>query len=83
MQEFCIGEIIQKRRSALGLTQEQVCEGICEPSTLSRIESGRQTPSRNKVMVILQRLGLSGERYFALVNKKDLEIQNIQSERAF
>ncbi len=31
MKVFKIGFIIEKRRVELGLTQEQVCEGICEP----------------------------------------------------
>ena len=58
MKEIFLGEFIKQRRLELGLTQEQLCEGICEPMTISRIENGRQTPSRNRINALLQRLGL-------------------------
>lgn len=40
MQNFFLGEYIKQRREALGLTQREVCEGICNAATLSRIENG-------------------------------------------
>lgn len=51
MKEFPIGEVIRQRRIELGLTQEELCEGIYEPPTMSRIETGRQTPSDRKSVV--------------------------------
>ena len=36
MQNYKLGEYIRQRRLDLGLTQEQVCAGICESVTLSR-----------------------------------------------
>lgn len=80
MKEVCIGSIIRKRRQELGLTQEQLCHGICETVTLSRIENGRQTPSRSKVNALLQRLGMPGERYYALVSEREMEISNLQTQ---
>lgn len=81
MKEFFIGEVLKKRRIELGLTQEQVCEGIfSESSTLSRIENGVHTPSRRKLAVLLQRLGLPEERYYALVDKNELEISELQAQ---
>lgn len=53
MKEVYIGSIIRKRRQELGLTQEQLCRGICETVTLSRIENGKQTPSRSKLNALL------------------------------
>ena len=38
MQNFLLGEYIRQRRLDLGLTQAEVCSGICEPITLSRLE---------------------------------------------
>lgn len=80
MKEFFIGEIIKRKRKELGLTQEQLCEGICEPSTISRIESGRQVPAKNKLDALLQRLGLPGERYYALMSKDEMEISNLKEK---
>ena len=56
METFFIGEYIKNQREALHLTQEQVCDGICDPATLSRIENGHHTPSRTKVNALLQKL---------------------------
>lgn len=53
MQNYKLGEYIRQRRLDLGLTQEQVCAGICESVTLSRVENGKQTPSRNRINAIL------------------------------
>ena len=75
-----IGEVIKQRRTELGLTQEQLCEGICEPITISRMENGKQTPSRNRVIALLQRLGLPDDRYFALLNKNELELDKLQKD---
>lgn len=80
MQEIFIGEVIKKRRLELGLTQEQLCEGICEPITISRLENGRQTPSRNRVNAILERLDMPADRYFALLSKHELEVESLHKQ---
>ncbi len=80
MREFSIGEVIKQRRIELGLTQEELCEGIYEPPTMSRIETGRQTPSRTKLNALLQRLGLPDDRYYALLSDRELKIADLQKE---
>ena len=80
MKELFIGEVIKRKRKELGLTQEELCEGICEPSTISRIESGKQVPAKNKLDGLLQRLDLPGGRYYALLSRNELEISNLQSQ---
>ena len=80
MKEFHIGEVIKQRRIELGLTQEELCEGIYEPPTMSRIETGRQTPSRTKLNALLQRLGLPDDRYYALLSDNETKIADLQKE---
>ena len=80
MKEFPIGEVIRQRRIELGLTQEELCEGIYEPPTMSRIETGRQTPSRTKLNVLLQRLGLPDDRSYALLSDNETKIADLQKE---
>lgn len=80
MKNVFLGEYIKQRRLDLGLTQEQLCYGICEPMTLSRLENGKQTPSRNRINALLQRLGLPDDRYFALLSKNELEMEALQKE---
>lgn len=80
MQNFFLGDYIKQKRLDLGLTQEQLCEGICEPMTLSRLENGKQTPGRNRINALLQRLSLPDDRYFALLSKNELEMEALQKE---
>lgn len=78
MQEIFLGEAIKRRRLELGLTQEELCEGICEPMTISRLENGRQTPSRNRMNALLERLDMPADRYYALLSKNELDLENLQ-----
>lgn len=80
MQEMFIGEIIKEKRNELGLTQADLCEGICEPITISRLERNKQTPSRNIVRALLQRLGLPDDRYFAVVTGKEIQLNKLHNE---
>ncbi|MDO5400492.1 MAG: helix-turn-helix transcriptional regulator [Eubacteriales bacterium] len=80
MQEIFLGEVIRQKRLELGLTQEQVCEGICDPITISRIENGKQTPNRTRINAILERLDLPADRYWAMLSKNELEIEALQKQ---
>lgn len=80
MNGFFLGEYIKNRRQELGLTQSQVCEGICEQITFSRLENEKQTPGRTKINAILQRLNLPEDRYYALLTKNELEIEALEKE---
>lgn len=80
MKEIFLGEVIRRRRIELGLTQEALCVGICEPTTISRFENGRQTPSRNHVKALLFRLGLPDDRFFGLLSQREIEIEALQQE---
>ena len=82
MQNIFIGECIRQRRKELNLTQEQVCDGICDPVSLSRIENGKQTPRRSVINALLQRLGLPDDRYYALVSENELELEALRKEIA-
>ena len=80
MKEMFLGEYIKQERLKQKITQEQLCEGICEPITVSRMENGKQTPTYNRIRAFLQRLGLPDERYFALLSKNEQEIKTLQDE---
>ena len=80
MQEMFLGEAIRRRRLELGLPQEELCEGICQPITVSRLENGRQTPSRNTINALLERLDMPADRYHALLSKNEMEVDALQRE---
>ena len=58
MQEMFLGDVIKRRRLELNLTQEQLCQGICEPITISRLENGKHAPSHQRINALLERLDL-------------------------
>lgn len=80
MQELFLGEYIRQKRIEMGITQEQLCEGICEPITVSRMENGKQMPAYNRIRAFLQRLGLPDDRFFALLSKNELELKTLSDE---
>ncbi len=80
MKERFLGEIIKQRRQELGITQAELCEGICEPPTLSRIENKKQTPTRNVLNALLQRLGISDDRFYAALTAEEIAIKQLCSE---
>lgn len=80
MQNILIGDYIKQRRKELKLTQEQVCDGICDPVSLSRIENGKQTPKRSIINALLQRLGLPDARYYALASESELKIEALKKK---
>lgn len=75
-----LGEVIYQRRKELGVSQKMVCEGLCTPMTLSRFESGQQTPSWDCVAAILQRLGLPDDRYCTQLTRKEAQLVLLRRE---
>lgn len=80
MSNYHIGLYIKKMREELDVKQEVLCHGICDRSTLSRIECGRQEPSYYTLKVLLQRLGISEERFQILMGPQEFEIAELQKE---
>lgn len=80
MNRFMIGDYIRTQREAKGINQDGLCRGICNRSTLSRIERGRQEPSYYTLKVLLQRLGIPEERFQILMGPQEFEIEELQQE---
>ena len=66
-----IGKIIKRRRLALGLSQEELSDGICAVTTLSRIENGERMPTQNHLEMLLQRLGYSEMMFHSYVDEEE------------
>lgn len=54
-----IGETIRVRRKMLGMTQEQLAEGLCSVKTLNRIENGKAKTQMPIIEDIFDRLGMA------------------------
>ena len=74
MSIFSIGEVIRKQRNLLGISQEELANGICSVSTLSRIENGERVPNKANFDALMQRMGQSGEMYDVYIGDNDFEI---------
>ncbi len=66
-----IGMIIRRRRMELGLSQEDLADGICAVTTLSRIENGERMPTQNHLEILLQRIGYSDMMLQSYVDESD------------
>lgn len=54
-------DIIRGRRIGMGMTQEELADGICDPVTISRIERGENFPKQKILLALLEKLKWSGE----------------------
>jgi transcriptional regulator with XRE-family HTH domain len=62
-----IGRFINKARLERAITQERLCSGLCNVSTMSRIERGLLTPSVSLLNALMERLG-----YYSSKENNDL-----------
>lgn len=74
MASYTIGEVLKETRERRKCSQEEVCYGICTPSTLSRIENGMQIPGRRILEALTQRLGITDNLYTTYMGKSELEL---------
>lgn len=73
-------EAISRSRKERGYTQKKLSEGICEPETLSRIESGKRVPYKKTYQALAQKLSLPEEYYFSTIETDDFRILELRWE---
>lgn len=73
MGRYRLGDIVSMTRKALSITQEQLSEGICSIETLSRVESGRQNPSKDVYELLMERMGRVRERAYSMQSVSDFK----------
>lgn len=74
MGKYRLGDIICMTRKSLSITQQQLSEGICSVETLSRVENGKQNPSRDVYELLMERMGRSRERSYSVMTVSDFDI---------
>ncbi len=78
-QNYCIGDVVRRRRRMLGLSVKELCEGICSEKTLRRLENNRMKTQMPIVMDLFERLGLPTEyqrKEIVMENYEDYAIYN-------
>lgn len=78
MPVYKIGYLIKERRLELGITQEDLADGICAVTTLSRIENGERVPSKDHFERLIQRLGVSDIVFYTHVDKNTLYLHELK-----
>lgn len=53
-----IGSKIKEKREMIGMSQQELCKGICSIRHLSNIENGKVNPGFVIVQALLTRLGM-------------------------
>lgn len=74
MSCYCSGDIIRLSRIACNMTQEELCENICELRTLSRIENGKHKVKREVYEQLMQRMNRYPHRMYAVFSGRQLEL---------
>lgn len=77
---FSMKDVLRTRRAMFGLTQEQLCEGICSVKSLRRSEKGQTDMQRETLKKILNRLGLSGQMQWSRLITSDREVIRMAEE---
>lgn len=80
MKAYNIGDCIRQLREEQNVNQEDLCHGLCNKSTLSRIERGCHVPSIGTVALLLQRLGVNEDSLSFLLGTTEMEISNLHKE---
>lgn len=78
MAVFQLGPILKARREELGLSQEDLADGICAVPTLSRIENGERMPTKNHFEMLMQRLGYSSMSVDFFTDRRDFRIHELK-----
>ena len=78
MAVFQLGPIMRARREELGLSQEDLADGICAVPTLSRIENGERMPTKNHFEMLMQRLGYSAMSLDFFTDRRDFLIHQMK-----
>ncbi len=77
---FYIGDVLRIRRNMYGLTQEELCEGICVTKTLRRAEKMMSDMHQDLLTAVMRRLGLSKEYQRARLVTNDREVLILRDE---
>lgn len=88
------GEIIAYERSLLNISAQKLCDGLCSVAHLQRIESGERFCEKILADALLQRLGVSSDKFTYILNEQEqnsiilkekieMLVENQQREEAY
>lgn len=73
-------EVIRRSRKAKRISQEELSWGICSSETLSRIESGKRSPSNKNMEKLLKRLQRERNRIDMVLTTEEFEVIELKRD---
>lgn len=70
---YLLGDVIAELRYRAEISQEELADGICATSTISRIERGEQMPSAQILEKIFSKFGLGADFFVGFGSVSELE----------
>lgn len=74
MAYYNLGIVVKLTRTALGMSQEELCDGICSVQTLSHIENGKHSVKRETYRQLMERMGRCGEKNYPSLSTDNLRM---------
>lgn len=74
MANYKAGDVIRLTRNAVGMTQEELSDGICSVETLSRIENGRHGVKRDTYGKLMEKMGRGVHDNCAVCMGRDMSL---------
>lgn len=80
MNIYLTGSRLYKLRKERKISQKDLCDGLCAISSLSRIETGTQVPSRKLIAALYQRCGYKAPVDDIPITESELIRDNIEAQ---
>ena len=80
MYSKSIGELLEFERNRKGITQEKVCEGLCNVSTYNRYERDEILPDKFILDCLLERMGRNPDTINYLMNVSEIYIRELRRD---
>lgn len=77
---FYVGDVLRIRRKMYGLTQQELCKGVCSARTLRRTEKMQGSMQQEALGELLRRLGLSKEYQKMRIATENREVLKLRRE---
>lgn len=68
-----VGKEIKDLRLGIGMSQKELCEGICTQAQISKIESGKVYPYADTLYLIAKKLGVDVNYFFDIASAPRLD----------
>lgn len=80
MAQYCFGSMIKEYRHRLNISQEELSFGICDVSTMSKIENGKRLPHRTQAIALMNKLGIPVEYFNIPLSSNEYRKNQIEIE---